>query len=100
MLGAAAGPVVAEATQTRQAAERAELGAGVPSAVAAALSGAAGAPLDLLVTFDEPASPGLGRRLAAVGSGVWTARHYPVGAVRIAAARLEALRRVAGVRGV
>jgi subtilisin family serine protease len=101
MLGAAAGPVVAEADQTgRQATERAELGAGVPSTAAAALSGAAGAPLDLLVTFDEPASPTLVRRLATVGSGVWTARHYPVGAVRIPAARLEALRRVAGVRGV
>jgi serine protease AprX len=101
MLGAAAGPVVAEATQTgRQPAERAEVGAGVPSALSAALSGARGAPLDLLVTFDEPASPALGRRLAAVGSAVWTARHYPVGAVRVPAARIEALRRVAGVRGL
>jgi hypothetical protein len=31
---------------------------------------------------------------------VWTAEHYPVGAVRLPAARLDALRRIAGVRGV
>jgi serine protease AprX len=100
VLGAAVLPVVAQAGPANQPAEQAELAAGVPAQAAAAVAADPDVPLDLLVTFDRPAPPTLARRLAGLGSWAWTAEHIPVGAVRIPAARLEALRRVAGVRGV
>jgi serine protease AprX len=59
-----------------------------------------GESLDLLVTLDRPATPALAGRLAALGSAVWTARHIEVAALRLPAARLDALRRLAGVEAV
>ena len=101
VLGAAVLPVVAQAgPASRPAEEEAELAPGVPALAAAAVAAGPDAPLDLLVTFDRPAPPALTRRLAGLGSWAWTAEHIPVGAVRIPAARLDALRRVAGVSGV
>jgi serine protease AprX len=71
----------------------ADLASGVPAA-------APGESLDLVVTLERPATPALARRLAALGTQSWTARHIPVAALVLPAARLDALRRVAGVEAV
>jgi serine protease AprX len=93
LLGAVVLPVVAQAASSSGGGGLAELARAIPA------QAAPGDPLDLLVTFDRPASPGLTARLAALGPA-WTAKHIAVGAVRIPAVRLDALRRVAGVRAV
>jgi serine protease AprX len=72
----------------------AELAAGVPAAAAP------GDALDVVLSLDRPATPALTRRLAALGTYSWTAAHLPVAAMRLPAARLDALRRVAGVQSV
>jgi serine protease AprX len=72
----------------------AELATGVPAA------GTPGDALDVVLTLDRPATPALTRRLAALGTAAWTAGHIPVAALRLPAARLDALRRVAGVVAV
>ena len=56
--------------------------------------------LDVVVTLDRPATPALSRRLASLGTGSWTARHIPVASLQLPAARLDALRRLAGVVAV
>jgi subtilisin family serine protease len=78
------------------------IGAAVLPAVAGA--GATGRlpgdTLDVLVSLDRPATPTLTRRLAALGTDTWTAKHIPVAALQLPAARLDALRRLTGVEGV
>jgi serine protease AprX len=59
-----------------------------------------GGALDVVLSLDQPATPALNGRLDALGSQVWTAEHIPVAALHVPAARLEALRRAPGVRGV
>jgi subtilisin family serine protease len=56
--------------------------------------------LDVLVTLDKPASPGLVGRLAGLASWSWTAKNIPVAAMVLPVARLDALRRLDGVRSV
>jgi len=63
------------------------------------LSGAGNA-VDVVVSLDRPASPGLVGHLTGLGTGVWAAEHLPVAALRVPAVRLDALRRLAGVEGV
>jgi serine protease AprX len=58
------------------------------------------APLDVVVSLDHPASPGLLGRLTGLGTGVWAGQHIPVAALTIPAVRLDALSRLAGVEGV
>ncbi|HEV8625021.1 MAG TPA: S8 family serine peptidase [Acidimicrobiia bacterium] len=98
LVGAAVLPAVAGASPTGRSpgGGLADVAAGVPAAAAAT----PGEPLDLLVTLDRPATPAVARRLANLGTQVWTARHFPVAALRLPAARLGALRRVAGVEAV
>jgi serine protease AprX len=78
------------------------IGAAVLPAVAGA--GATGRlpgdSLDVLVSLDRPATPALTRRLAALGTATWTAKHIPVAALQLPAARLDTLRRLTGVEGV
>jgi serine protease AprX len=80
------------------------MGAAVLPAVAqagpAGRSPVAGDSLDVVVTLDRPATPALTRRLASLGTGSWTARHIPVAALQLPAARLDALRRLTGVVAV
>ena len=56
--------------------------------------------LDVLVSLDRPATPALTRRLTALGTDAWTAKHIPVASLQLPAARLDTLRRLAGVEGV
>src|SRR5256885_1150599 len=58
------------------------------------------APLDVVVSLDRPASPGLLGSLTRLGTGVWAGQHIPVAALSIPAVRLDALSRLAGVEGV
>ena len=58
------------------------------------------APLDVVVSLDRPASPGLLGSLTRLGTGVWAGQHIPVAALSIPAVRLDALSRLAGVQGV
>jgi subtilisin family serine protease len=78
------------------------IGAAVLPAVAGA--GATGRlpgdTLDVLVSLERPATPALTRRLAALGTDTWTAKHIPVAALQLPAGRLGALRRLTGVQGV
>jgi serine protease AprX len=72
----------------------------LPTMAQSAPLSAAGNPLDVVVSLDQPASPGLVGRLTGLGTGVWAAEHIPVAALRIPVARVEALRHLAGVEGV
>ena len=56
--------------------------------------------LDVLVTLDRPATASMSRRLTALGTNTWTAKHIPVAALQLPATRLSALRRVPGVEAV
>jgi serine protease AprX len=56
--------------------------------------------LDVVVSLDRVAPPALERRLARLGTWSWAFRHLPAAAVRLPAGRLDALRRLDGVRGV
>ncbi|MCA1842596.1 MAG: S8 family serine peptidase, partial [Actinobacteria bacterium] len=96
LMGAAVLPAVAGAGPTGRSpgSGLADLAAGVPAAAAP------GDSLDVVLTLDRPATPALARRLAALGTQSWTARHIPVAALVLPAARLDALRRVAGVEAV
>lgn len=96
VVGAAVLPVVAQAGSAGGPAATglADLARGVPVAAAP------GETLDLVVTLDRPATPAVARRLAALGTDTWAARHFPVAALRIPAVRLEALRRVSGVERI
>ncbi len=96
VLGAAVLPVVASAGHSPggSGAGLARLARGVPAPVAS------GEALDLVVTLDRPASPALARRLDMLGTDVWTARHFPVATLRLPTARLDGLRRLAGVEAV
>jgi len=78
------------------------VGAAVLPAVAgsAPAPGAGAAPLDVVVSLDRPASPGLLAGLRGLGTGVWAAEHIPVAALSIPPVRLGALSRLAGVEGV
>ena len=57
-------------------------------------------PLDVVVSLDHPASPGLLASLHGLGTGVWAAQHIPVAALSIAPVHLGALSRLSGVEGV
>ncbi len=101
-VGAAILPAVANSAPLGGAAARsgpglADVAAGV---VTEAAHAAPGDLLDVLVTLDEPASPGLIGRLAGVATWSWTAKHMPVAALGLPVARLDALRRLDGVRSV
>jgi serine protease AprX len=104
LVGAAILPVVAEAGPAtgRGIAPDGRLATVAPGVAgqAQALSAAPGGVLDLVVTLDRPASKALAGRLGALGSQVWTAQHMPVAALLLPVARLDALRRLAGVEGV
>ena len=63
-------------------------------------SGGVGDVVDVVVSLDGPASPGLVGSLTGLGTGVWAAEHIPVAALRVPAVRLDALRRLDGVEGV
>jgi len=94
-VGAALLPAVAQSAPIGgPGAGLAELAAGVPT------QAAPGDLLDVLVTLDRPASPALAGRLTGLASSSWAARTIPVAALRLPAVRLDALRRLAGVRGV
>jgi len=101
-VGAAILPAVANSAPLGGAAARsapglADVAAGV---VTEAAHAAPGDVLDVLVTLDRPASPGLVGRLAGVASWSWTAKHIPVAALGVPVARLDALRRLDGVRSI
>ena len=102
LVGAAVLPAVAEAGLSPGSAGSADgrlatLSRGMPAQIAAT---APDGVLDLVVTLDRPASGGTTDRLEAIGSHVWAAKHIPVAALRLPVARLDTLRRVAGVAGV
>jgi subtilisin family serine protease len=67
---------------------------------AEAAHAAPGDVLDVLVTLDQPASPGLAGRLAGLATWSWAAKHIPVAAMGLPVARLGALRSLDGVLGV
>ncbi|MGH9010425.1 MAG: S8 family serine peptidase, partial [Acidimicrobiia bacterium] len=94
-IGAAVLPAVAQAGPTGRSpgGGLADIAHGVPAA-------APGDSLDVLVTLDRPATPALTRRLTALGTNTWTAKHIAVAALQLPAARLGALRRLAGVEAV
>ena len=95
LVGAAVLPAMAGAGPAgRSPGGLADLASGVPAAAAP------GDALDVVLSLDRPATPALARRLAALGTQSWTARHIPVAAVVLPAARLGALRSVAGVQAV
>ena len=98
LVGAAVLPAVAQSTPLLDgagpAAGLAEMAAGVPAQVAP------DGTLDVVLSLDRPASPGLVGRLAGLGTAAWAAEHIPVAAVHVPLAHLEALRRLAGVQGV
>ena len=96
LVGAAVLPAVAGAGGTGRSSGGglAAVARGVPAAATP------GESLDVIVTLDRPATPALARRLAALGTATWTARHIPVAALQLPAARLGALRRLAGVEGI
>jgi serine protease AprX len=56
--------------------------------------------LDVVISLERVAPPALERRLAELGPWSFAFRHLPAAAVRIAVDRLDALRRLEGVRGV
>ena len=96
LMGAAVLPAVAQAGPTGRSpgGGLADVAAGLPTAAGP------GDVLDVVVTLERPAAPALARRLAALGTGAWTAEHYPVAALRLPAVRFDALRRLAGVEAV
>ena len=99
VVGAAVLPLAAEAGPGGRSAggRLATLARGMPAQLAAT---APDGVLDLVLTLDRPAPDGLTNRLEALGSEVWTAKHIPVAALHLPVARLDALRRVAGVDAV
>jgi serine protease AprX len=96
LIGAAVLPAVAQAGPGGRSPGNglADLAAGVQA------TATPGESLDLTLTLDRPATPALARRLAALGSQTWTARHIPVAALRLPVTRLDALRRLPGVEAI
>jgi hypothetical protein len=96
VVGAAILPVVAGAGPLGRSPGGgvADVASGLPAAAAP------GESLDVVLSLDRPATPALARSLAALGTQTWTARHIPVAAMVLPAARIEALRRLAGVEAV
>ena len=96
LVGAAVLPAVAQAGPTGRSpgGGLADVAGGVPAAATP------GEVLDVVVTLERPATPAVARRLAALDARSWTARHIPVAALQLPAARLDALRRVPGVEAV
>jgi serine protease AprX len=96
VIGAAVLPVVAGAGPLGRSpgGGLADVASGVPAAAAP------GESLDVVLSLDRPATPALTRRLAALGTQAWTARRIPVAALVLPVARLDALRRLAGVEAV
>lgn len=56
--------------------------------------------LDVIVDLDGVASPALARRLGAVATYAHTFSHLPLAGLKLPVARLDALRRIEGVRAV